>query len=172
MATTDTMWVLSPQDSSPPATLFATLDTIADASTPVATILVLDFDASTAEFMDWFVSVPSNYDGGGFTISWKGGTDNTSTGTLELEVRIVNIGDATILTGDLGLDAATEATITDTPPATPQDKLNYSGTATLSHANAGSPSVGDRLGIRVKRDTATDTNTGDLQLAEILILET
>jgi len=172
MATTDTIFILEPEGSKPPATLFATLDTIADASTPVGTILVLDFDATTAEFMDWFVTCPSHYDGGGFTISWKGGTDNTSTGTLELEVRAVVIADATILTGDLGLDAGTAATITDTPPATPINKMNQSTTATLTHAAAGSPSPGDRMGIRVKRDTATDTNTGDLQLLEVLMLET
>ncbi|KKK76144.1 hypothetical protein LCGC14_2866660, partial [marine sediment metagenome] len=52
MASGNTIWVLEPEGSKPPATLFATLDTIADASTPLATILVLDFDPTTAEFMD------------------------------------------------------------------------------------------------------------------------
>ncbi len=172
MATTETIFVCTPENGSPPATLSATLDTIEDASTPVGVIHVLDFDATTAEFYDWFFTVPDNYGGGGFTISWKGGTDNTSVGTLELEVRMVVIADATILTGDLGLDAATEVAITDTPPATPINKMNQSTTGNLSHANAGSPSPGDRVGIRVKRDTATDSNTGDLQLLEVLLLET
>lgn len=172
MATTDTIFILDPLSSKPTATLFATLDFIDDASTPNTNIPVLDFDPTTAEYVDWHVTVPSHYGGGGFTVSWKGGTDNTSVGTLELEIRIVKIADATILTGDLGVDTATEVTLTDTPPTTPINKLNYSATGTLSHANAGSPSVGDRLIIRAKRDTATDTNTGDLQLAEILILET
>lgn len=172
MATTDTMFILEPLSSSPPGTLYATFDVIVDASSPATSIMVLDFDPTTAEHADWHRTVPSHYDGGGFTISWKGGTDNTSVGTLEIEVRVINISDATILTGDLGIDGATAATITDTPPATPINKLNYSTTAALSHANAGSPSPGDRLIIRATRDTATDTNTGDLQLAEILILET
>ncbi len=172
MATTDTIWILDPLGSTPPATLFATPDTIADASTPVGTILVLDFDATTAEFMDWFVTVPSHYDGGGFTISWKGGTDADDTGTLELEVGISVIADETILTGDLGLDGGTIATMLDTPPTTPINKMNQSGTDTLSHAGAGSPAVGNRVGIRARRDTGTDTNGGDLQLLEILILET
>ena len=172
MATTDTIFILTPEGGSPPATLAATLDTIADASTPAATIRVLDFDTTTAEFMDWWVTCPSQYAGGGFTLSWKGGTDNTRVGTFELEILMQVIADATILTGDLGLDTGTGATITDTPPATPQDKMNQSTTDTISHADAGSPSAGDRMAIRVKRDTATDTNTGDLQLLEILILET
>ena len=172
MATTDTIFILQPTSGVPPATLFATLDTIADASTPVAAIQVLDFDTTTAEFMDWYVTCPSHYDGGGFTLSWKGGTDNTSVGTLILDILMQVIADATILTGDLGLDTGTAASITDTPPATPINKLNYSGTATITHANAGSPSAGDYMIIRVARDVGTDTNTGDLQLAEILILET
>ena len=172
MASGNTIFICEPLNGVQPATLFATHDIITDASTPNATLAVLDFDASTAEFMDWFFTIPSQYSGGGFTVSWKGGTDNTSVGTLELEIRMVVIADATILTGDLGLDAATAVAITDTPPATPINKMNQSVTGALSHANAGSPSVGNRVGIRAKRDTATDTNTGDLQLLEILFLET
>ena len=172
MATTETMFTCTPANGVPPTTLFATLDVVVDASTPTAETPVLDFDATTAEFYDWFFTVPDNYDGGGFTVSWKGGTDNTSVGTFELEVRMVVLADAVILTGDLGLDAATAVAIVDTPPTTPINKLNYSATGALSHANAGSPSPGDRVGIRVKRDVDNDTNTGDLQLAEILLLET
>ena len=170
MASGNTIWVLEPEGSKPPLTLFATLDTIADASTPQASLLVLDFDPTTAEIMDWFRTVPSHYAGGGFTISWKGGTDNTSVLDFTVEVRIVKLADAVILTGDLGLDAATAVTLTDTPPTTPINKLNYSATGALTHANAGSPAVGDRMGIRVKRNATG--NTGDLQLAEVLILET
>lgn len=171
MATTNTIFICTARNGTPPATLFATQDTIADASTPVATISVLDFDTSTAEFYDWFFTVPSQYAGGGFTVSWKGGTDADNTGTFELEVRMVVIADATILTGDLGLDAATAVALVDTPPTTPINKMNQSATGALSHANAGSPSAGDLVGIRAKRDVDNDTNTGDLQLLEILFLE-
>ena len=170
MASGNTIWVLEPEGSKPPLTLFAIPDTIADASTPQASILVLDFPLTPAKFMDWFETVPGHYAGGGFTISFKGGTDNTSVLDFTVEVRIVKLADAVILTGDLGLDAATPVTLTDTPPATPINKLNYSATGVLTHANAGSPAVGDRMGIRVKRNATG--NTGDLQLAEVLILET
>ena len=172
MATGDTILILEPLNSSAPATLFATLDTITDASTPAAVTRVLDFDPTTAQYMYWYATIPSHYDGGGFTISWKGGTDNTSVGTFELEIRMLPLADGDILTADLGIDTQTAVAITDTPPATPINKLNYSTTGVLSHVNAGSPTVGQRVIIAAKRDTATDTNTGDLQLAEILILET
>jgi len=166
------MWMLHPMSYSPPATIFATLDTVPDASTPNASIPVLDFDPTTAEWAHWFVTCPSHYDGGGFTISWKGGTDNTSVGTLELEFGMIVLADAVILTGDLGIDAATRTGISDTPPATPINKMNVSGTGVITDGNAGSPSPGDRMVIVATRDVATDTNTGDLQLLEVLILET
>ena len=172
MATTDTLFVLTPIGSTPPATLYATFDTISDASTPNAIIPVLDFDASTQEYAYWHVTMPSHYDGGGLTFSWKGGTDNTSTGTLEIELGCIVIADATILTGDLAIDGATRTGVIDTPPATPINKMNQSGTGTITHSNAGSPSAGDRMIFIATRDTATDTNTGDLQLQEILVLET
>ena len=171
MASGDTIFILDPASSIGPSANAATLDTITDASTPGSVIPVIDFDATTQEHRDWHVTTPSNYAGGGFTISWKGGTDNTNVGTFEIEIRIRNVADASILTADLGVDTQTAVAITDTPPATPINKLNYSTTGTLSHANAGSPGKGHRLIIRATRDTATDTNTGDLQLAEILIME-
>ena len=172
MATTETLFVLTPLGSIPPSTDYATLDTILDASSPPTLFSVLDFDTTTQEHADWHVTVPSNYDGGGFDISMKSGTDNTSVGDFELEVRCIKVADAAIMTGDLGIDGATPAAVVDTPPATPINKLNYSAAVALSHANAGSPSPGDRLIIRASRDVATDSNTGDLQLAEILITET
>ncbi len=120
MATTDTMFVLEPIGMTPPATLFATLDTIADTSTPVGYTPVLDFDTTTAEFAYWWVTCPSNYGGGGFTISMKCGTDANSTGDFDLNVGMAVVADATILTGDLGFDSmSTKAALTDTPPTTP-----------------------------------------------------
>lgn len=171
MASGDTIFILGPANGRATGTLFATRDEIVDGSTPTTVIEVLDFDASTAEHYDWEPTVPSNYGGGGFTVSWKGGTDADDVGTFILEVRMIVIADATILTGDLAIDGATPASITDTPPTTPINKMNQAGTDTLTHSEAGSPAVGNRVIIRATRNTGTDTNTGDLQLQEILMLE-
>ncbi len=173
MATTDTIFVLEPLGMAQPATLFAVTDFVVDASTPTGHTPVLKFDTTTAWWAYWWVTCPSHYAGGGFTISMKCGTDNTSVGDFDLNVGMAVVADATILTGDLGFDSmSTKAALTDTPPATPINKLNYSGAITLTHAAAGSPSVGDRMIISGVRGVATDNNTGFLQLAEILILET
>ena len=172
MATTDTMWVLEPLGSSPTATLHATLDTISDASTPNAVIPVLDFDGATDEHMDWYVTIPSHYDGGGFTFSYKYAVDGTDVDIVEIELRMLDLADLDILTADLGIDTQTATAVQDTPAATPINKLNYSTTGAITHANAGSPAVGDRMVIRATRDVSAATNTDDLQLLEILILET
>ena len=93
MASGDTLFILDPLSYSPPATLYATIDYVADASTPVANIPVLDFDPTTQEYAYWHVTMPANYSSGGLTFSWKGGTDNTSTGTLEIELGCIVIAD-------------------------------------------------------------------------------
>lgn len=172
MASGNTLFVLTPQGSVPTGTLFATQDRIIDASTPATETPVLDFDPTTAEHADWHVSMPAYYGGGGLTFSWKGGTDHASSvGTFTLDIRCVKVANEAILTSDLGIDAATATGITDTPPATPTNKLNYSIDGTMTHVNAGSPAVRDRLIIRASRNIS-DTNLGDLQLAEILVSET
>lgn len=172
MATTDTLFILDPLSYSPPATLFATLDTISDGSAPVAVIPVLDFDGAADEHADWWVTMPSHYGGGGFTWSYKYAVDGTDVDIVELELRCIVLADLDILTGDLGIDTATASAIQDTPASTPTNKLNVTATGTLSHANAGSPSVGARLVIRITRDISAATNTDDLQLLEVLVLET
>ncbi len=171
MATTNTLFILDPLSGRPPATLFATLDTITEASTPNAVIPVLDFDGAADEHMDWIVTVPSHYDGGGFTWSFKYAMDGADVDIVEIELRAIVLADLDILTADLGIDTATTSARQDTPAGT-ADKLNVTATAALSHANAGSPSPGDRMIIRATRDISAATNTDDLQLLEILILET
>lgn len=52
MASGDTLFVLSPLGSVPPSANNATLDYIADASTPNMHIPVLDFDGATDEHAD------------------------------------------------------------------------------------------------------------------------
>ena len=171
MATTDTLFILTPQGGVPPATLFATLDTITELSTPNAIISVLDFDGSADEHRDWWVTVPSHYAGGGFTFSYKYAMSGTDGSAVEMEFRVMKLQDSDDLSSDLNIDGQTEAALADTPIATADD-LNLTATVELSHANADSPAVGDRIVIRATRDISPATNTDDLQLLEILVLET
>lgn len=171
MASGNSLFSLRPRDSAAPSANFATLDTVADASTPTLIIPVLDFDGATDEHMDWFMEMPSQYAGGGLTFRYKYAMSSTDGDIIELEFRVLVIADQTVLTGDLGIDTQTAVTITDDPDATADD-FNYSGTGNLSHANAGSPSVADFLVIRATRDISVAVNADDLQLAAIYVNET
>ena len=174
MATTDTLFVLGPLGCTPPATLYATLDTIADASTPNASIPVLDFDGATAEYMDWHVVVPSHYSGTtGFTFQYTYAMTGTDADLVDLEFSVATIGDTVILTADQGLDTATPVSIQDTPVATvTANKVAVSPTGALAKANMGTPAVGEYIIIRCQRDVAAATNTDDLQLINIIVTDT
>jgi len=174
MASGDTLFVLKPEGSSPPATVYATHDVVPDASTPNMNIPVLDFDGGADEHMDWFVTIPSQYsDATGFTFSFKYAMDDTDGAAIEMEFRVLHIDDQTVLTGDLTMDGQTEVTITDDPDATADD-FNYSTTGNLAKGDfGGTPVAGDLICIRATRDfDGEGPNADDLQLAEILIVET
>ena len=173
MASGDTLFVLDPQSSVPPGTLFATHDTIVDGSSPTLTIPVLDFDGATDEHADWWATVPSHYAGTtGFTFSYKYAVDGTDVDIVELEFRVLKLADLDILTADLGIDTQTAAALQDTPATTPTNKLNVTGTVALAKADMGTPVAGDRIVIRATRDISAAVNTDDLQLVEILVKET
>lgn len=173
MASGDTLFILSPLGSVPPSANAATLDYVADASTPNMHIPVLDFDGATDEHADWFVTIPEHYsETTGFTFSFKYAMDGTDGDQIEMEFRALHIDDQTVLTGDLGLDGQTATTITDDPDATAND-FNYSTTGTMAKANFGSAQPGDLLVIRATRDEdGVAENTDDLQLVEIYVTET
>ena len=171
MASGNTLFILDPMGSTPPATLYATLDTITETSTQNSIVPVLDFDGSQDEHMDWWLTVPSHYGSGGLTFSYKYATDGTDGSAVELEFRCLPLADSDDISSDLGIDGQTAAVLADTPIATADD-LNITTTVGLSHANAGSPSAGDRVVIRVTRDFDHAANTDDLQLLEVLVLET
>lgn len=171
MASGDTLFILSPLGSVPPSANNATLDWIADASTPNMHIPVLDFDGATDEHADWYVTIPEHYsETTGFTFSFKYAMDGVDGDIIEIEFRALHIDDQTVLSGDLGMDGQTATTITDDPDATAED-FNYSTTGTMAKANFSSATPGDFLCIRAMRDISVAVNADDLQLAEIYVTE-
>ena len=174
MASGDTLFILTPQGGHPPSANFATLDTVSDASTPNIVFLVADFDGGgTNESMDFVVNLPSQYsETTGLSFSIEYASDGTAAGTVEWEIRALEIADLDILTGDLGIDTQTATTITDTLPGTPINKFNITAFGTMAKANFSSAAAGAKLLIRITRDTATDTSTDDAQLLTIFVKET
>ena len=172
MASGDVLFVLTPHGSIPTPSVYATLDIIADTSTPALSIPVLDFDGAVDEHAEWYVVIPSQYSGTtGFTFQYYYSMDGTDGDIVELEFRALHIDDQTVLTGDLGIDTQTETTITDDPDATAND-FNYSATGTMAKANFGSAVAGDYIVIRCTRDESAVENTDDLQLAAVYVTET
>ena len=179
MASGDTLFILTPQAYTPPASNYATLDTVAAASTPNMSIPVLDFDGSADESADWYVTVPSHYAGGGFTFSYTYAMSSTSGShtAIEIEFRIFTFADASsILTGDLRIDDPPSLTnvisLADDPSANANEFNITSSTAAISHSNAGSPAVGAFMIIRATRDYDHTSNANDLQLLAVHVKET
>ena len=174
MAENDTMFTLYAQDGLPPVTSPATPDVIVVTSdaTVDGIVPVLLFDGAALEHMDWMRQVPSNYSGRGFDVQIKYAIAATGTNQLRWEVRMLKITDTEVITSE-NIDGQTEVAILDSPPSTPQDKLNYTTATLLTHAFASSPAVGDFLRIRVTRDPVSgdDTNTDDAQLVGVLVTE-
>ncbi len=174
MATTDTLFVLLPHGSMPPADSdnVATLDVLVDSSTGGnGTIPVLDYaGADMDEAADWMLMMPSHYDGGGLTFEINYAMDGSDGSDVQWEVRAIQMvaGD-TITSEDLGSQTATD--ITDTPNGT-ADVLDVTPTEAITHANAGSPAVGDYMRIRISRDFNHAANADDAQFLGCLVTET
>lgn len=172
MASGNTLFYLSPLDSLPTATLYATLDTIADLSTPASLTPVLAFDGSAQnEHAEWLVEVPSYYAGGGFTFVIKYAMAGTDADDVQWECRILDIVDLDDLDTDLGMDTQTNVDITDTPTGTAK-AIMITAAGNLSHANAGSPAAGTLIRIRITRDYDHAANTDDAQFVSAYIKET
>ena len=172
MASGDTLFILTPQAYTPPAANYATLDTVADGSTPAMSIPVLDFDGSANESADWYVTVPSHYAGGGFTFSYAYAMSSTDGDAVEIEFRAFPFADASsILTADLGMDGRTAVNVAD-DPSDNANEFNITTTGNLSHSDAGSPAVGAFVVIRATRDYDHAANGNDLQLLAVHVKET
>jgi hypothetical protein len=172
MATGDSLFVLLPLNSIPPATLYATLDVIADGSTPVMHTPVLDFDGSQDEHSEWVALLPSHYSGDtGLTFSYKFAMSGTDGSDVQMEFRVLPITDGLLLTSDMGMDGQTKADLTATPDAA-ANEVKTSGTVALAKASFGSAAAGSYIRIRASRDYNHAANTDDLQLLSILVTET
>lgn len=177
MASGDTLFVLTPQAYTPPGTLYATLDTVADGSTPTMSIPVLDFDGNSQnEGAEWFVTMPSSYNGGGLTFTYKYAMSGEVGHAVKLIFVANDFTDATsVLTEDLAIDGQTGVELIDDPSGTQNEFNMTAASGTLSHVNAGSPAVGAYMIIRAWREYnyngGSGVNTDDLQLLAVHVKE-
>lgn len=171
MASGDTLFVLLPLGSIPTESAPATLDFIDDGSTIAGYIPVLDYAGATAdEHAEWVGVMPSHYDGGGLTFEINWAPAGTVTNDVEFEVRADKNVAADLLTG-VDLQSQTATNITDTPNGDAND-LHVAATGAITHANAGSPAVGDYMRFRISRDYDHAANADDAQLIAVYVTET
>ncbi len=168
MASGDTLFIFTPANNVPPATNYATLDTFAAAT---GLREVLDFDGTAANETAIFSGVwPSNYAGGGVNGIIDYSLDGTDAQDVQFEISIEVVQDDDDQdAGGQDFGAATD--ITDTPATNTANYNNRTAAGAISHANCGSPAIGDRMRLKVTRDFDHAANTDDVQFHVIHIKE-
>lgn len=172
MASGDSLLLFLPQMGSPPATTAATLDVIPGASTPAEAILVLDFDDTTVEYVDFVGAMPLHYGGGGVTVKFTwAGASNANEVVWSAAWRYVPDDaedlDTTAFTYDY--NNATAATAPSAVGETSEDTLAFTDGADMDSVVAGGKFI-----LRVRRfaSDAGDDMAGDAMLVSVEVKET
>lgn len=163
MASGDTLLTFFPQDNEPPTSNYATFDT--RNSHPV-----LDFDDTTQETAIFTGILPRHYAGGGITVYVHWAATSAITGTIGWDVAFERIGDSQ---QDIDADGfATAQTITAVTVPGTSGHVDITNVAVTDGANIDSIAVGEVFRLRVRRDVANDTATGDAELRGVELKET
>lgn len=166
MASGDTLAVFFAQDGEPPSSGYATLDTRNG-------VLVLDYDDTTDESIDFGGFMPRNYAGGGITVTVGWMATSATTGTISLDVAFASFTD------DIDdVDVKTFAAANNANPTTSSGsgEIKYTNVTFTDGADMDSVAAGEYFRMRVTRDangtTSTDNMTGDMELVFVEIKET
>jgi len=163
MATGDSLLYFVPQSHEPVATNGATID-VRNGH------LVLDFDATTNESAVFPAIMPRHYGGGGVTVYIHYAMSTATSGDIDWDVAFERIGDQ-----QLDIDADSFATVQSvdntTVPAT-SGLVDIVSIAFTDGAQMDSVAVGERFRLKITRDAASDTATGDAELIGLEIKET
>lgn len=154
--------VFRPRDNEPPTSNFATLDT--RNAHPV-----LDFDTTTQETAIFSDVISAAYGGGDITVTVIAALTSATSGTLGWDVTFERVGTSQDIDAD---GFATAQTITATTvPGTSGQLLSLSVSITAGSAGTDSLAAGEAYRLRVRRDVANDTATGDAELWAVVVSE-
>lgn len=164
MASGDTLLVFFPEHNRPPTSNYATLDSRNGH-------LCLDFDDTTQEAAIFPFVMPRHYAGGGLTVYVHYAAASATTGTAGFDVTFERVGD-----GQQDVDSdgfATAQTITAvTVPGTSGNVDIASVAITAGAAGTDSIAAGEYGRLRIRRDVANDTATGDVEVYAVEVKET
>jgi len=163
MATGNTLLTFFPQDNEPPSSNYATLD--ARNNHPC-----LDFDDTTNESAVFTTVMPRHYDGGGITVYLHYAMSSATSGDIDWDVAFERIGDQQ---QDIDSDgfAAVQSVDNTTVPGT-SGNVDIVSIAFTAGAQMDSVAVGESFRLKVTRDAASDTATGDAELLALELKET
>src|SRR5262245_21334466 len=159
-----TAWQLTfrPFDNEPPASNFATLDLRNSRA-------VLDFDTTTQESAIFTSVLPNGYGGGGITVDIFFGATSATSGTIGWDVAIERIDTSSL---DTDSDSfATAATVTAATVPGTSGQILKSSVNIADGTDMDSLAAGELFRIRIRRDVANDTATGDAELFAVSIRE-
>jgi len=132
--------------------------------------LILQFDTTTQEIAIFKAVLPRNYAGGGITVYLHFAAATATTGTIGWDVSFERIGAAQ---QDIDADGfATAQTVTAVTVNGTAGNVMISNVAVTNGANMDSIAVGELFRLRLRRDVANDTATGDADFLAIELKET
>lgn len=163
MASGDTLAIFTPLHNEPPTSNYATLDTR-------NLHPVLDFDDTTNESAVFAGIMPRAYAGGGVTVYLHYAMTSAVSGDIDWDVAWERIGDEQ---QDIDSDgfAAVQSVDNTTVPAT-SGNVDIVSVAFTNGAQMDSVAVGEGFRLKVTRDAASDTGSGDAELRFVEIKET
>jgi hypothetical protein len=172
MASGNALLAVFPQSGTAPATLAATLDTIAGTSTPAEAVPVLTYLDAAAAYMDFYCVMPSSYAGGGLTctVYWSAATA-TNNAIWQAALRAVPDDaedlDTTAFAYDYNASAASAAP--SVVGETSEDNITFTNGADMDSVVAGNYFI-----LRVLRDPAhaSDNLANTAYLHAVYIKET
>ena len=166
MASEQTLAVFFPQDGEPPATNYATLDTR-------NVTLVLDFDDTVDESVEFAGFMPRNYGGGGLTVTVGWMATTATTGTISLDVAFKSVTDDA---DDLDTKAFATANNVNPTTASATGEVDYIAVTFTDGADMDSVAAGEYFRMKITRDadgtTSTDNLSGDMELIFCELKET
>jgi hypothetical protein len=163
MASGNTLLVFLAEEGRPPVSGGATFDVRNN-------IACWDYDDTTGESVVFTGVLPRNYAGGGITVYLHWAATTATSGTGGWLVAFERIGDGQQDIDSDGFASAQTVTAA-TVPAT-SGHVKITNVAVSDGANMDSVAVGELFRLKVTRDVANDTATGDLELYAVELKET
>jgi len=131
---------------------------------------ILLFDTTTQQEVEFTGVLPRHYGGGGITVYLHWTAASATSGTIGWDVSFERMSDATT---NLGSDSfATAQTVTAATVAGTSGIMTVTNVAVTDGANIDGLTVGDSFRVRIRRDVANDTATGDAELHAVSLKET